>query len=184
MRHKPVEAVAATCPILLDDLHKQVDIVGFTDDDAQLQEMAQAAFDHLHGVNGILNRALVSGQWSQKFDDFSDLRLAIGPVTSIVSISYLDPDGVTQTVPSANYNLFEGYGYWSVVKSPSTIWPTPMDISGAITVTFQSGHLSIPKPLRSAILKHVSSLYKDREEDAIGSKSYRRLVSPWKLTGL
>lgn len=114
----------ASAPITRAQAKAALDI-SYTDKDALIDGLIAAATSHLDGWTGILGRALCEQTWRQDYDGFScwssnrgyhgssyqrgsygaRLRLPLFPVIDIDSVKYTDPNGVEQTVSSANYTL-------------------------------------------------------------------------------
>jgi uncharacterized phiE125 gp8 family phage protein len=104
------------------------------------------------------------------------IRLPHPPVRAIVSIVYLDDDGVEQTLATSAYALRsngrdvnrEGW----VEPVYGTTWPTARPHLGAVTVTYDTGYsdgaspeaAAIPDDILHGILLVIGELYKQRSE--------------------
>lgn len=102
------------------------------------------------------------------------IQLRTAPVTGIVSVTYIDGDGVTQTMTDADYilddvaqvpTLFPAYGVSG--------WPAARDQANAVRIQFAAGYAPtsgsptvavIPMLLRAAVLLMLGHLYENREE--------------------
>jgi uncharacterized phiE125 gp8 family phage protein len=144
--------------------------VDFSDEDALISGLIQAATAHLDGWTGILGRALMPQTWALSLDRFpaGAIGLPVGPVTFVVDVSYVDPDGVTQVVPSGDFDVdiapVEG---WVIPRAGG--WPATLDMANAVTVRWQAG-TGAPAPVKQAILLLVGHWYQNREPTAQGGR--------------
>jgi uncharacterized phiE125 gp8 family phage protein len=139
--------------------HLRVDA---SDEDALITALIEAATAHLDGWDGILGRALMPQTWEMSLDRFPvrEIRLPLGPLVEVVSVTYADADGVTQTVAAEDYEIDPNpVEAWIV---PNTDWPSTMDTINAVTVRWIAG-AGCPKPARQAILLLVGHWYAHRE---------------------
>lgn len=112
------------------------------------------------------------------FSDFCDLPIA--PISAVSSITYLDTDGVEQTLASSVYeSVLTGLEPHIRLKVGQS-WPSVRAASDAIRVTVAAGYSTVPEPIRAAMLLTISSLYDGRATGDIpeGARSlfvnYRR----------
>lgn len=113
--------------------------VDTTDDDAMIATLISAARDYAEGITA---KQLVAARWKQVFDGFCYpfLKLQIAPVLRVVSIQYIDMQGVTQTVDPATYTI--DYSTEPVRISPvfGQIWPIAVPQIGAVWVNLDAGY--------------------------------------------
>ena len=80
--------------------------------------------------------------------------LPLAPVQSIVSITYIDGNGESQTLDPANYSLVKGDPA-RVVLAFSGAWPAAALIAGSVKVRFTAGYgddgTAVPQTFRTAI---------------------------------
>lgn len=106
------------------------------------------------------------------------IQLRVAPVNGITSVTYIDGDGVTQTLATDAYELddvaqvptlFPAYG--------ASGWPAARDQVNSVRIQFAAGYSRtsgspttaiIPQLLRSAVLLMVGHLYENREETSRG----------------
>ena len=104
--------------------HSRVDI---PDDDALIASLILAAREW---VEGQTHRALLTQTWDCKFDEWtmegSDyvLRLPLAPLQSVTSVTYIDGDGVSQTLSSSLYQVVASTEHPRVVQAYGATWPT------------------------------------------------------------
>lgn len=166
--------------------HLRVDT---TEEDDRITGILGAATAHVDGYAGVLGRPLITQTWALKLERFpryafirSDLRagrpiddrirLPLPPVQSVSSITYVDPDGATQTWAAAKYQLVAKETRPHVVPAYGETWPTTRDVPEAVTVTFVAGYgddtTDVPEPIRQAILLLAGHWYQHREAVATG----------------
>src|SRR6185312_8882853 len=141
-------------PIDLADakLHSRVDI---PDDDALMGAMIAAARNF---AENLTTKQLVAARWKQVMDSFpvahagfapygrafslpgNAILLRTHPVIQVVSIQYLDMQGIVQTVDPTTYIV--DYSTEPVRITPvfGQIWPIPMPQIGSVWVTFDAGY--------------------------------------------
>jgi uncharacterized phiE125 gp8 family phage protein len=160
--------------------------VDHTEEDDLILSLVQAATDHLDGTRGILGRCLVTQTWVQAFDGWATaLRLPFPDVQS-VTVTYRGADGVTQTVESDDYDLLSDWlGCFVELKgefSRPELMTGRAVVSVEMTVGFGDAG-DVPKPLKSAILLHVGTLYDHRatlSERVSPNMAFEALVSPYR----
>ena len=133
-------------------LHCRVDI---PDDDLLIGSLLGAARDYAQGLTG---KQLVASRWKQVLDAFpggmrpeapysqtfslpgNAILLRRHPVIQVVSIQYMDMQGVTQTVDPTTYVV--DYSTEPVRITPvfGQIWPIPMPQIGSVWVNFDAGY--------------------------------------------
>lgn len=182
---------AEEAPVTLEDVkvHCRVD---HSEDDTLLEGLMGAATAHLDGWAGVLGRALVTQTWSQRFSGFTDrLRLPVGPVVSVSSLTYFDGDNVQQTLSTSVYDLLHDALGAYVARKPGQTWPGAYDRPDAITVTYVSGAdaAEVPAPIKAAILLLVGHWYANRE--AVSAEAMKdlplavdSLVRPYRRIGV
>jgi uncharacterized phiE125 gp8 family phage protein len=134
------------------------------EEDIYITSLIAAATDYFDGPSGVLNRALMSQTWQLSYDAFpcGGLQIPLGPVQSIGLVEYVDP--VTQlyvTWDASNYetDLVSPYA-WVI---PKDNWPTVLETSNAIRVTFVAGFSAVPPSIKAAIMMLVAHWYENRE---------------------
>lgn len=119
-----------------------------------------------------LRRPLVSQVWQQVLDRFPadrTLDLEFPVVSTVASVTYTDPAGITQILPSSVYVL-DSIGLnrpGRLVLKPGQTWPATQDESvSTVRVEFTAGWPnaeSVPDDLKTWLLLQVGHLYKNRE---------------------
>lgn len=88
---------------------------------------------------------LVTATWQQTEDCFPsggdlEIRLKRNPVQSVSSVTYVDADGVTQTVSSSDYHLSTRQLIARLRPAYGKSWPAARDQMDAVTVTYIAGY--------------------------------------------
>lgn len=190
--HAPVRTVApATTPVSLTEVkaHCRVDD---NHSDGVLTALLNAAVDHLDGWHGILGRALVTQTWRQDFDGFERcMRLPLGPVASITSVTSRNAAGQLATVSSEDYSLkADAVGSYVRFKDDYS-FPTDLNETSAVSVTYDAGVAAadVPASIKAAIFLLVSHWNENREAVTAGSMSelplgVKALISPHRRVGV
>lgn len=182
---RPVRTVApSVAPISLDDVKGQSRIDA-GDEDATLQLYIDAATSYLDGFSGILGRALITQTWRQDYPQFCwpwlpgvspyfypywqnlGMRLAVGDVQSVTSVTYYDTNNQQQTLSTSIYSLMiDDRGAYIGLK-PNQNWPTTYVRDDAVRVTYVSGYgddaTAVPGAIRLAMCMLVAQWYENRE---------------------
>jgi uncharacterized phiE125 gp8 family phage protein len=158
--------------------------VDHADDDATIDFLIAVARSHLDAVSGWMGRALINQTWDMVVDAFptvaascwcgtatpttgvAAIRLPWPPLQSVTSVKYYDSAGVQQTMPATDYavDTYSEPG-WII---PATGWPTTQATANAVTIRFVAGYganaLTVPAPIRHAVLLLVGHYYENREQ--------------------
>lgn len=156
-----VTAAAASEPVSAAEVKAQTTI-DFTDDDALITLLIAGARAFAEKYTGT---RLVTQTVSVKCDCFADMeKLPEAPVQSITSISYIDVDGVTQTLATSVYELRNDVLQTSIVLKFNQVWPS-IQVGSRITVVAVVGYAAVPDDIKRAILLYIADGYADREND-------------------
>lgn len=136
------------------------------EEDADIKSLVSEATAHIDGPNGI-GIAMVEQTWRLSLDGFPrELLLPLGPVREVVSLSYVDGAGDSQTIPSTQYLLDTDQQPASLIPTPGSSWPAPRRQPGSVKIVFKAGYgqpADVPADLIAAVKLIVGALYKDRE---------------------
>lgn len=186
----------ATEPITTTDAKTYLRVTGTTDD-ALIAAFITAA---RVWAENYTRRALITQTWDQRFAGFFSyqrpLVLAKAPAQSVTSVTYLDPDNVTQTLDTTYYNLVTMSGpqagrAW--IESTDAMQVPALSLSGTeypVTVRTVCGYgnaASVPQGIIAAIYLMLGDLYEQRQETIVGtitSKTHttiERLLGPYRL---
>lgn len=132
-----------------------------TAEDNLLTALMRAAADYAERAT---RRALVLATYDAKYDGFPcGFSLPPAPLRKIVSVSYVDTSGNTQTLSSSVYTplLDEEPGALRLAYSQS--WPSIRDTENAVTVRFRAGHL-VPFTASGATLTGYDHPFADGDQ--------------------
>lgn len=151
-------------PVTVPDVkaHLRIDI---GTDDALLGVLITTAREE---IERYLRRQIMPATWKLYLDGFpSVIRLPRPPVSSVTSITYLDTDGVSQTLATTEYQTDLISEPARITTAESKIWPsTQGGTYNTVTVTYVSGYTSIanvPTPIKVGIQMMAGDLYEHRE---------------------
>lgn len=143
--------------------------VDFSDDDALLTSLIQAATDHLDGWSGVLGRCLVNQNWRIDLPDWPASRCIRLPFPDVsnVTVKYFDADNQEITVAPSLYETVEDERGVLVRLLDSFTAPTAYDDrSGAVRIEFTAGYgaaADVPQSIKIAALLLIGHWYEHRE---------------------
>lgn len=150
--------------------------------DANLEILLQAATERLEQD---IDRQMISATWRQsQFNWDGEVHLRSRAVTSVNSVSYVDRDGVTQTMLPSEYVFDLGRG--SLFPLAGEMWPeVELDNPNAVVIDFTAGYGSdadcIPRLFKTAIMLGVGKWFYDpaQEGSALHSQeiAYEKIVT-------
>lgn len=144
--HRPVlVSPPERLPISVDEVRGYLPASPLSDE--MIEGMIRSAVDHLDGWTGILGRCLIDQTWRQDFDRFaSEIRLALLPVISIVSVTWRNAAGHLSTIPDSAYDLRTDAGGRSLIRFDQDFaYPSDLYESRAVVVTYRAGYETIPE---------------------------------------
>lgn len=132
------------------------------DEDALIGALIAAAYSHAEKWTGT---TFAPSTWDYVAPAFA-ARIALpkAPVTSIESITYFDPDDVSQVLTAADYRLDSERG----IVTAASAWPAVFDRSDAVTVRFVAG-AGVPPEVHTAMLLLIGHWFHNREAVADGA---------------
>ncbi len=131
----------------------------------------------------VSGRQLLNATRSMSWDCWppSPIVLEFPPVSSIVSVKYIDTNGTEQTVAASTYKLGALSGKLSLAYGQT--WPTARQELEAITVTYVCGYGAtrdlVPRDLRHAVLLIAAARHMNREDDTATDSFAERLASAY-----
>lgn len=140
-----------------------------SDEDALISLMVAAATDMAQQHTG---RSIDQCQWSLRLDAFPEraICLPFPPLVTVDSITYLDADGVSQTLPLELVRI-DRYGAPARVMPPETGWPATAGVPNAVTVQFVAGYgASCPDAIKQWILLHAGTWFENRASVRVGGQ--------------
>ncbi|WP_156362106.1 head-tail connector protein [Sphingomonas sp. Leaf208] len=126
-----------------------------------------AATSHIDGPTGWLQRCIGVQTLEIRFEAARSRCVALPcpPVIDIVSLSYLDLDGVLQEASVDGVELVDGTlhpitGAWS--------WETASARRDAVRVRYRAGYETVPPSIKVAIMMMATDLFRNRGTVAVG----------------
>lgn len=150
-------------------------------EDALIEDCVKAATEELEGVTGWLGRSLVQQTWRLSLPRFPSgpILLPLPPLQGVSSVTYLDKDGVRQTLTDTgaspageDYRVVTDAEIGYVALAPGKRWPTGTVAGDAVQVTFVAGYASpaeVPAPIRRWIAGRLGFYYENREQMITGT---------------
>ena len=123
-----------------------------------------------------LERSLATQTIRLVVDNFNEtIYLPNAPIQSVDGITYVDENGVVQTVSPTIYEL-DSYDN-KIRLQYDQEWPNVRSQEDAVTVVYTSGYTNgaspdtypIPTAIKSAMLLIVGNLYENRQQDVLGN---------------
>jgi uncharacterized phiE125 gp8 family phage protein len=185
-----LKTAPAVEPVTAQEMREFLSLVG-TEDDTLLAGLISAARVALEKYTG---RTFITTVYQVYYDGFSFLpiKLARPPVQSVVSITYVDVDGVTQTLSSSLYIVDVASLFGRISPAYDEVWPITREQNNAVCIEIKTGYgdaaASVPAPIKVAIKMIVADVYEHREanvELALSeNKSLKFLLSPYTIPGV
>jgi len=174
-------------------LHLRLDTSGSPPahpDDSLVQSLITAVRQNAEDYTGM---KIASGTYEMRADSFKDFEtnLQTWPVTSVISVSYIDLDDQTQTLSSSDYVL-DTYTRPARLKPSLTkiVFPAAKEVTIRFTAGFTDGQspnqYPMPKAIEAAMLLMIGHLYDNREAVSM-DQSYERpmgvtyLLNPYRI---
>lgn len=160
-----IKTAPAVEPVTVQEMREYLSLGG-TEDDTLLTGLITAARAALEKMTG---RTFITTTYQLYYDGFSFLpvKLARPPVQSVSSITYVDEDGVTQTLSSTLYTVDVSSLYGRISPAYGESWPVTRAQDNAVCIEFKAGYgdaaASVPEPLKIAIKMLAADVYEHRE---------------------
>lgn len=180
-------------------LHCRVDGFGESpphEDEALISALIPVAREHVEDYTG---RALALSTWEQRADCLADvLPLRVRPVASVESVTYIDVDGVEQTLDAALWRFDDNPAAPCVRRVWGATYPLTRGEADAVRIHYTAGPTDgespnphpLPRPLYQAVLLILGDLYENRESTLTGSiavelpNGAKALMNPYRVNVL
>lgn len=188
---------ASTEPLTLTQAKRHLKVEHSVDDDDITDAIvtARKRAEHLTG------RSLTTQTWERVLDAFPAAEIELGMpaantddrVLTIVSVTYIDANGDSQVMDSADYSLdADTSPGWLLPAETLAAWPSTLDTANAVRVRFTTGYSPVADKgralLRSWMRIEVGNLYKFREGFIVGTivsdipnGFHERLLDPYRI---
>lgn len=166
-------------PVTLAEARAQMR-VDITTDDATLAGYIIAARQHVENMTG---RALAVATFEMSLEDFpceDEILLPRAPVSSIVSVTYTDTAGATQTMSAGDYALDTTTFVPQVVLGYGKTWPPTRGTDSNVRIQFVAGEVQPPQPLRLAVLL-LAATWNEHRETPPENPAVEALIAPYRI---
>ena len=167
-------------PLSLSDLKDSIRVNG-SDFDTELTQLLTAGRRQLEHDT---KRKLITQTVENYRDEFpvgDTIELRVSPVSSVVSITYIDTSGDSQTLSTDNYHSDTTTTPPRIKLKTGKIWPsTEANTPNAVTITLVAGYgesaSDVPAEARVALTQWITAEWGGTDcSDSV--ESYKRLVS-------
>lgn len=152
------------------------------DEDSKIDALILAAVSYLDGPGGYLGRAMMPQTWRHFFMGWGSTHLRLSmPNASEVVVTYIDPDGATQTLSSSLYEVVEELSASVIIPTDGAVWPSVDYVANPIRVTAKHGYASadaVPAAIKQAMLLMIGDWYEHRNQATTGSAGVIPLSVP------
>lgn len=144
---------SSTEPVTAAEVKTLIGLDG-TDHDARIALLIPALRQQAEQMTG---RSFAVNTWQIKLDAFpAEIRLLWPPIVSVVSITYVDTAGATQTLDAGAYSVDSHSEPGWVLPAADTDWPSTLDTANAVTVNYTAGEgASAPKEVKLWIAARI-----------------------------
>ena len=171
-------------------LHLRLDTSGSPPshpDDSLVSSLITAVRQNAEDYTGL---AIAYATYEMRADTFEDVQISLQtwPINSITSVSYVDLDGTSKTLTTADYVLDE-FCRPARLKA-TTVFPSAKEVTVRFTAGFTDGQspnpYPMPKSIESSMLLMLGNLY-DNRESVSNTQSYERpmgatyLLNPYRI---
>lgn len=174
MWHGVSVAAGSTVAVIDLPLLKQRLSIDFSDDDVVLISLLAGATAAIDGPNGI-GIAMMQQTWRKAMDAFPGssgcILLPGAPVKSVATVTYMDANGVDQTMEAGDYRVDVSMEPARVEPAFGKSWPATRRGAGAVKVSYVLGETDqakVPSSLVDAVCMIVSHRYHNREAAVVG----------------
>lgn len=134
-------------------------------------------------AEGITNRALVTQTWDMFLDAFPawEQYIPLPTTLSIVSISYVDTDGVTQTLNPSQYLVDLKSEPARVTPAFGLVWPVTRWQTNAVTIRFTCGYgpaAAVPDGIKNWMLMRINTLWNNRSQFDVNQRVNMTEIPP------
>ena len=136
-----------------------------------------------------LRRVLITQTLDAYFDSFPHAwphEILLPPLTSVSAITYVDTDGVTQTLASIEYQVDAISQPARIAPAYSKYWPATREQNNAVKVRFVAGYgaaAAVPACVRNWMLMRISTLWENRVNLVVGVNGLA-VIPPTFIDGL
>ena len=156
--------------------------VTHADDDAYISTLIKTARQSIEARTGL---ALISQGWSVFLDDWPDhgvIELPLAPVLDVADIKVYGEDDTPSLIDPSHYYEDKVSRPARIILRGSRNWVKPGRAANGIEILLTIGFVSVPEPLREAVLQLVGHWYETRGDEAAEEKPLHvaQLIQPYR----
>ena len=119
-------------------------------------------------------RALVTQTWDMSLDRFPgwEMHVPLPPLQSVTSITYVDSDGVTQTLAADQYVVDTKSEPARITPAYGCVWPSTRWQANAVTVRFVAGYGAagaVPSGIKAWMALRIKTQWDNRDALNLGA---------------
>ncbi len=120
------------------------------------------------------NSVLITQTLDQYLDQFPcwELEVGLGKLQAVSEITYVDPDGTTQTLSSALYLVDANHERGRITPAYGQVWPATREQMNAVKIRYTAGYgaaAAVPQPIKQWMLLAIATWYAQREAVITGT---------------
>lgn len=171
--YSKVTSAPASEPVTLAEAKAQLK-VDHSDEDDLITSLIIAAREISEAYSG---RSFISQTRTVTMDRFpycrtKEIILPYGPVTAVTSFTYLDTNGLSQSLTGGGTDYTADSNGEIYRMKHIDQWPdTQEDRLNTVTIVYTAGYTTLPTVVKQAILQQVASMYENRSDEQ-GYQSY------------
>lgn len=115
----------------------------------------------------MLKRKIITQTLDLHLDAFPCWEIRLMPLQSVTSITYVDTDGVTQTLASDQYLVDTKTDIARITPAYGLVWPIPRWQHNAVTVRFVAGYglaPAVPECIKHWMMMRVKTMWDGRDQ--------------------
>lgn len=122
----------------------------------------------------LLKRYLITQTIDYYMDCFDSWEIKLPPLQSVTAITYVDTDGVTQTIDAADYLVDAVSVPARITPAYGEVWPTTRYQNNAVKIRFIAGYGSasaVPQCIKNWMLLRIKQIYDQQGMVNVGNGS-------------
>ena len=156
--------------------------VTHNDDDAYIGTLIKTARQSIEAQTGL---GLISQGWSAFRDGWPDMgviELPLAPVLDVVDIKVYGDDGTPAVIDPSHYYEDKVSRPARIILRGSRNWVAPGRVANGIEILLTIGFVTVPEPLREALLQLVAHWYQTRGDETVDDRPLHiaPLIQPWR----
>lgn len=123
-------------------------------------------------AEAILQRYLITQTIDCYLDCFDDWEIKLPPLQSVSEITYVDTEGVTQTIDASEYLVDAVSVPARITPAYGEVWPIPRTQNNAVKIRFIAGYgtaSAVPQCIKNWMLLRIKQLYDQQGTVNVGN---------------